>query len=178
MIDSKLDIWINEIRRFNKALHLVGPKVYDSLEDEALKCITLMQHIREPEIADLGSGSGIPGIAYAAINPQSKVWLIDRSEKKCTFLRHVISICGFDNARVLHVDPLVDTMDKYKAVISRAFSPVEKLSDALASIMEDKAVVYYMSIDAPKLDGRFLPAEGLLSITSKDLKIFSYRFSP
>jgi len=178
MIDRKLEIWIDEIRRFNKVMHLVGPKVYDNLESEVLNCISLIQHIREPEIADLGSGSGIPGIVYAAIHPQSIVWLIERSEKKCTFLRHIISVCGFDNARVLNIDPLMDTADKkFNAVISRAFSPVVKLPAVLASILKNNSAIYYMSIDAPKLDAHFLPAEAPLSITDKDLKIFIYRFS-
>jgi len=42
-------------------------------------------------IADIGSGMGVPGIVWAVVMPQSRVDLVERSQKKSAFLRQV---CG------------------------------------------------------------------------------------
>lgn len=176
MMDKKLLLWIDGIRHFNKALNLVGPHIFDNLEKDVLDCIHLMQNIKEPVLADLGSGSGFPGIPYAVMNPESKVVLIERSQKKYAFLSHIISAAGIENVEALNADPLVTDAGRFPAAISRAFSPKEKLSKATASILEKCGMFYYMGSAEPGLDKRFKPVGGVLS-TCKGLNIYSYKFS-
>jgi 16S rRNA (guanine527-N7)-methyltransferase len=173
-----INIWIDEIRRFNMSLHLVGPQVLKHLDKEIESCLKLIKPINEDILADLGTGSGIPGIPYAVMNPNSEVKLIERSEKKCIFLSHCISCMGLENAEILEADPLIKDFGKFPAAISRAFSPKELLSKAVAAILENNGMFYYMSSGRPLLDSRFLPVKCIETSINERMKIYSYRFTP
>jgi 16S rRNA (guanine527-N7)-methyltransferase len=175
---NTLNIWIGEIRRFNKSLHLVGPQVLKNLETEVGNCLKLVEPINEGILADLGTGSGIPGIPFAVMHPDSKVTLIERSETKCTFLRHSISSMGLKNVEIFEADPLVSNVGKFPAVISRAFSPKEYLLKVVAEILEDNGVFYYMASEEPSLDKRFLPGKCIAPGTPDEMRIYSYSFNP
>lgn len=90
MMQDPLKTWVDEIRKYNQRLHLVSPAFLKDLEHHALDCLELMEQIHEPVLADLGTGSGLPGIPFKIAHPDSLVFLIERSAKKCTFLRHII----------------------------------------------------------------------------------------
>ncbi len=177
-MNSTLNIWIGEIRRFNKSLHLVGPQVLKNIETEVGNCLKLIEPVNEDILADLGTGSGIPGIPFAVMHPDSKVILIERSEKKCTFLRHSISCMGLKNVEIIETDPLVSSVGKFPAVISRAFSPKESLIKITSEILENNGRFYYMASEEPSLDIRFLPGKCIDPGTSYGMRIYTYRFNP
>ncbi|MBN1637268.1 MAG: class I SAM-dependent methyltransferase, partial [Deltaproteobacteria bacterium] len=101
-------------------------------------------HIKEPIIADLGSGAGFPAIPFALTHPDSFVFMIERSHNKCEFLRHVLGLLGLTNFELLEKDPLRQTVHRFDAVISRAFSPRKELIKILRIILADKGRFYYM----------------------------------
>ncbi|HEY9162245.1 MAG TPA: RsmG family class I SAM-dependent methyltransferase [Desulfomonilia bacterium] len=173
-----LNIWIREIIRFNKSLHLVGPQVLKNIEKEIDNCLKLIEPVNEDILADLGTGSGIPGIPFAVMHPGSEVILIERSEKKCTFLRHSISCMGLKNAAIVEADPLVSHVGKFPAVISRAFSPKDSLVKIAAEILQDNGKFYYMASDEPSLDTRFQPENCINPGNPDGMKIYTFRFNP
>jgi 16S rRNA (guanine(527)-N(7))-methyltransferase RsmG len=177
-MNNILNIWIGEIRRFNKSLHLVGPQVLKNIETEIGNCLKLIEPINEDILADLGTGSGIPGIPFAVMHPGSKVILIERSEKKCTFLRHSISCMGLKNVEIFEADLLVSHVGKFPAIISRAFSPKESLIKISTEILENNGRFYYMASEEPSLDIRFTPGKCITSGTSDSMRIYTYRFNP
>ena len=48
-------------------------------------------------LLDLGTGAGVPGIPLATCRPDVHVTLLDRSEKKITFLRRVVASLPLEN---------------------------------------------------------------------------------
>jgi 16S rRNA (guanine527-N7)-methyltransferase len=52
-------------------------------------------------IADLGSGSGFPGVALAVALPGASVRLIESQQRKCRFLEHVCRVAAIENAEVV-----------------------------------------------------------------------------
>jgi 16S rRNA (guanine527-N7)-methyltransferase len=50
-------------------------------------------------LLDLGTGAGVPGIPLAVCRPDVHVTLLDRSEKKITFLRRVIASLHLKNCQ-------------------------------------------------------------------------------
>ncbi len=75
-------------------------------------------------VADVGSGMGVPGVVLAIVLPQCRFDLIERQQKKASFLRHVIARLDLtDRVRVLDQDVAKVTVDEgYDLIVCRAFS--------------------------------------------------------
>ena len=84
-------------------------------------------------LLDIGAGAGFPGIPMKIALPSLKVFLLESSRKKTSFLKHIIRTLRLDETTVIHnrVEHLI-TDDSYRngfdIVISRA---AFKLSDLL-----------------------------------------------
>lgn len=70
--------------------------VADSLAGLA---VTAMSAARR--LADLGSGSGFPGLALAVALPATEVWLVESQRRKCEYLERVCVAAGIVNAHVV-----------------------------------------------------------------------------
>jgi 16S rRNA (guanine527-N7)-methyltransferase len=89
-------------------------------------------------VADVGSGMGVPGLVWAIVMSQSRFDLIERQQKKASFLRHVASRLGLaDRVRVLACDVRQVAPDTgYDLITSRAFAALPDflaVTDAIAS---------------------------------------------
>lgn len=51
-------------------------------------------------LADVGSGGGVPGIPLAIVRPDTRVMLIESTQKKAAFLENTIRQIGLSNVRV------------------------------------------------------------------------------
>ncbi|MBI3140414.1 MAG: 16S rRNA (guanine(527)-N(7))-methyltransferase RsmG [Rhodocyclales bacterium] len=108
-------------------------KVYNltALRDEAqvvshhlLDSLAVAPHLgRAADLADIGSGGGLPGIPLAIVRPQLQVALVEANHKKATFLQQAKIELQLDNVSVhcARVEALPPEA-KFDAVISRAFS--------------------------------------------------------
>jgi 16S rRNA (guanine527-N7)-methyltransferase len=90
---------------------------------------------------DLGTGAGVPGIPLAICVPDVHVTLLDRSEKKITFLRRVVVSLHLTNcqpcystaedlARRLH------PQEHFDVVVSRGVGSVSHLMRLTASLLK------------------------------------------
>ncbi len=149
MTDS-IGTWAQEVRRYNRRLHLVSASMEKSLEPQARDAMEMMHHIPEKEIGDLGSGSGILGIPFKIMNPESRVSLIERGQKKCIFLRHVIDILSLEDTEVIETDPIKEPLRRFTALMSRSFSPRESLTAAATACMSSPGLFYYFSTGKPE----------------------------
>jgi 16S rRNA (guanine527-N7)-methyltransferase len=53
-----------------------------------------------PDLADLGSGGGFPGLALAIALPATAVTLVESVQRKCAFLRRAVADLGLANVEV------------------------------------------------------------------------------
>jgi len=156
-MDRKILLWINELKRCNPMLNLVGPGMLATIEQDVAAMLPMLEHISEPVIADIGSGSGLPAIPYKVLHPQSYVALIERSTKKCTFLRHIIDLLGMEGMELIETDPLIADIRRFDAVLSRSFSPLSKLEKTVLRILSGNGRFYYLftGSSAPELGTQF-----------------------
>ena len=79
-------------------------------------------------VIDLGSGGGLPGIVVAAMTPDVEVVLLEPMERRCEWLRFVVSELGLDNAQVRRARA-EDVAGEYQAdaVTVRAVATMDKL---------------------------------------------------
>lgn len=143
-MERTIAAWIGEVRRFNRRLHLVSPSLEKTLEDQVRDTMGILACIREQAIADLGSGSGFLGIPYKVANPDAAVCLIERSAKKCLFLRHTVQLLGLKDIHVEEADPLKKIVGPYPALMSRSFSPRESLVEAVLRTAAPDGRFYYV----------------------------------
>ncbi len=116
------------LSRWRNAMNLVGP---GSLEPHFVDAVGAVDGLHaEGRWADLGSGAGFPGIAFAARHPNASIVLVESREKRAAFLSQVLREAKLVNASVFH-GRVEDVDGGLDGVISRAFRPpVEYLQDA------------------------------------------------
>jgi len=168
MMDPQISLWINELKRFNSRLHLMGPAMLDGIEGELRVMLPLLRRINEPEIADLGSGSGLPAIPYKILHPQAQVFLIERSLKKCTFLRHIVETLGLTDMEILTQDPLHVENLLFNAVLARSFSPISTLEKVCGKILREGGRLYYLFTGHPPTLGTGFQLNDIILEKSQD----------
>ena len=145
MMHKDIYRWIEELKKYTPLLNLVSESMVIGIEEHIANTMDLLVHIQEPAIADLGSGSGLPAIPYKIMNPQSHVSMIERAEKKCVFLRHMLDVLNLENFELIQADPLVNRTGPFAALMSRAFSPRKTLERIVQKISAPDARFYYIS---------------------------------
>jgi 16S rRNA (guanine527-N7)-methyltransferase len=146
-----LSKYIAEIELFNPAYGLVGTNdrqelvlrhILDSLAPLGL-ISRLLQGKENPQIADVGSGAGLPGIPLAIALPQAHFTLIERSGRRAGFLRNTLSQLALPNVTVEEAE-----MEKFAGrgrfalLTFRAFKPLEpKLLKRLLRLCADGGVI-------------------------------------
>jgi 16S rRNA (guanine527-N7)-methyltransferase len=134
VIISSLVRYICEIEKVNRILKLVGTNdrrelilkhILDSL---APLGIILRKHEacgRQMQIADVGSGAGLPGVPLAIALPDAQVTLIERMGRRAGFLRSVQTALGLSNVVVEESEMEKAARGRFTLVTCRAFKPLE-----------------------------------------------------
>ncbi len=134
-----LERYVAELERWNEKLGLVHASgkelivrhILDSLA--ALPVLNaLLDSVADPVVADIGSGGGLPGIPLACFLPGCEVLLVERSAKKCGFLRGALIVSGISNARVIEADAAT-VREAASVVVLRAFHALT--ADTVATLM-------------------------------------------
>jgi 16S rRNA (guanine527-N7)-methyltransferase len=109
---------------------LIGPREAPRLwERHLLNCAVLADLLpEEAQVADVGSGAGLPGLVLAIRRPDLRLTLIEPLLRRTTFLQEVVDELRLDNVEVVRgrADALhgVRTFD---VVTSRAVAPLDRL---------------------------------------------------
>jgi 16S rRNA (guanine527-N7)-methyltransferase len=79
------------------------------------------------ELADLGTGAGLPGVVVALLRPTVSVKLIDSRNSRVVFLKQVVRRLGLDNVEILHsrIEALAGRR-AFDLVASRALGSLEE----------------------------------------------------
>ena len=138
-IQEKLEGYIKELMLFNAAYDLVGSAnhgqivvnhILDSLS--AWKFIKDLAQEREngrqavAQIADIGSGGGLPGIPLALALPHIHFTLVERMSKRCAFLENSVAILNLKNVTVTNSQVEQIPTNTFHVATFRAFRPLDK----------------------------------------------------
>lgn len=92
------------LKRWNGRCNLVSRGDLQRLrERHVLDSLALLPWWRGA-LVDVGSGGGFPGLPLAIARPQRTVLLMDRSERKCLFLRQAVIELELPNVEVTQAD--------------------------------------------------------------------------
>ena len=128
-IQDKLITYIYILKKWNRIYNLSGIRELEKMVTyHLLDSLSILPYIKGPQILDIGSGAGLPGIPLALLLPANTVTLVDSNSKKTRFMQNAVSELGIKNSRVLHTRIENESMERqYDTVISRAFATVNDM---------------------------------------------------
>ena len=188
---EKLNKYNDFLLENNKLLNLIGKTtekhVFSRHFKDSAQIYDLIQD--KSEIIDIGSGAGFPGVIIKILMENDKingnVILIDKSPKKCKFLKELSDklslILKIENLRLEHYK-----FNKISTIVSRAFKKTIQTIDILfknneniRSIILIKGKTYQQELEEAKKKYTF-ELEKFRSITSDEsyvLKISNIKLS-
>ena len=151
---ADLNTFLQELERWNRVHHLPSVEGEQaSIDLHLIDSIAILPIMREflssaqVQIADLGSGGGLPAIPIAIAQPDWSISLIEAVRKKTAFLQNVKGKLGLTNASI-YSDRVeqVATQEpgKYDAVISRAFTSLDRFLDLAEPFLKPGGLVFAM----------------------------------
>ena len=115
------------VRRWNEKFNLVSRQDMDRFTSRhLLDSLSVAGVLRPPNVLDLGSGAGLPGIPLALARPDLRFVLLDRGARKARFLRQAVQQLGLANVTVRCQDAR-DVVETFTCIVSRAVASVSKL---------------------------------------------------
>lgn len=143
---EKLLLYITEFEKWNRAYNLSAVREIDKMVGRhLLDSLSVAPHIVGTQLADVGTGGGLPGVPLAIIFPEKKFTLIDSNGKKTRFIFHIKNLLPLENLEVFNVrvenyKPEI----KFDAVISRAFASLKDMTDNCAHLLTPTGVFLAM----------------------------------
>lgn len=94
--------YLTLLDRWNKTYNLTAIRdPREMLTKHLLDSLAMAPFVDNEQLADLGTGPGLPGIPLAIAKPELRVALVESNGKKARFLREAVRTLQLDNARVL-----------------------------------------------------------------------------
>lgn len=127
----KLLDYLDLLVRWNKAYNLTAIRdPNEMLTKHLLDSLAMHPYFTQANLADLGTGAGLPGIPLAIIRPEAQITLIESNGKKTRFLREVVRQLKLSNVTVIESRAeLVNQPGQFQAITARA---MDRLAGILA----------------------------------------------
>lgn len=120
---NQLDKYALLIKEYNQVMNLTGideyQEVYLKHFYDSMLIKPLLDQLDYNNIADLGSGAGLPGIVLAIMYPDKQLFLIEPITKRANFLKIVVETLALENVVVIN-KRMEEVKEKFDIIVSRA----------------------------------------------------------
>ena len=126
---EKFSQLVKEHQKWNKVFNLSAHRADRDVQIyQLIDSLTVHNHIKTGPCLDIGTGPGFPGLPLAMLFSTVEFTLLDASQKKLAFIRHIKAMFNLDNVVVTHsrVEDYQRTT-LFPQIISRAFSRLDNL---------------------------------------------------
>ena len=134
----------DEITLFNPMCGLVNASSEDLVVRHILDCLapySMMQSDDSVRMADLGSGSGLPGLVLASAFTDREFFLVERMGRRAGFLRNTIAVLGMSGRVNVIQKDLSEVRDTFDMITFRAFRPFKDIVSDLERILAPRGVI-------------------------------------
>ena len=148
--EQQFDAFLSEIGLFNRVYKLVAAEGDELVVKHVLDSIAAVPVFRQllasqvwdnPQLCDIGSGAGFPGIPLAILLEHVHITLVERSCRRCGFLRNAVAVCNLaSRVEVLEKD-LSEVTGNFQLVTFRAFHPLVDIIRDVGKITSGDSVV-------------------------------------
>jgi 16S rRNA (guanine527-N7)-methyltransferase len=153
---ASLTQYLTLLLRWRPHLNLTGlrdaERMLDVLIVESLDFLQGNFFLPGMYVLDLGTGAGVPGIPLAICRPDMHVTLLDRSEKKITFLRRVVASLHLENCQ-----PCCSTAED----LARRLLPEERFDIVVSRGVGSVSYLMRLTVSLLKPGGRLLLRKAL-----------------
>lgn len=137
---NQFKFYQNELLEWNQRINLTS--ITDPIQVEikhfidSLSCLKIINSPQSKKIIDIGSGAGFPGIPIKIVVPSKDITLLEATQKKVDFCRHILNYFNFNPNSVLvgraeDIAHDVNQREKYDIAISRAVASLPALLELL-----------------------------------------------
>ena len=143
---SRLARLYDEIELFNPKYALVNAAGEQLVTRHILDCLApvgIFRQFTKPSVrmADLGSGSGLPGLVLSSVFDSWDISLVERMGRRAGFLRNTVAAMGFtSNVQVVQKD-LSEVRNQFDIITFRAFRPFKDIVSDLDRILAPGGVI-------------------------------------
>jgi 16S rRNA (guanine527-N7)-methyltransferase len=148
-VERSLGRFLDELERWNPRFGFVKAGSRDELVvKHVLDSLSAWKLVRDEAggagaVLDVGSGAGLPGIPLAISLPQISFTLLERSEKKASFLRTCKALLELRRVQIIQ-GGFASAVAAFDVVTFRAVAPLSRfLSDAGEGHLRFRVVVAY-----------------------------------
>ncbi|QPK62338.1 16S rRNA (guanine(527)-N(7))-methyltransferase RsmG [Methylomonas sp. LL1] len=144
--------FIKLIAKWNKAYNLTA--VRDPLEMVSLHLLdslAILPHVKAPNVADIGTGAGLPGIPLAICQPDCHFTLVDSNSKKTRFVQQAVLELRLKNVDVVHSRvELIKPQQLFSTVICRAFAGMSDIVKLTGHLLAEDGLLLAMKGQIPE----------------------------
>ena len=148
-LPGRLSKLYDEIELFNPKYALVNAQGEELVIRHILDCLAPVRFFREyaqtfgdpVRMADLGSGSGLPGLVLSSVFDTWDISLVERMGRRAGFLRNTIAALGLNSAVTVIQKDLSEVHNQYDIITFRAFRPFKDIVSDLDRILAPDGVI-------------------------------------
>lgn len=167
---GRLDAYLTHLLDTNRTFNLTAVRdEAQAWEKHILDSLTLIAPLASPEahdVADVGSGGGLPGIPLAICLPDVQFTLIEATGKKAAFLRRCVERLGLSNVEV--VQERAETLgqdhhrfrERFDVVMARAVGPMRVLLELTIPLA--KVGGFVLAVKGERAEGELADAKAAL----------------
>lgn len=164
-VQTELLRYLELLLRWNQAYNLTAVREPEEMvARHLLDSLAVLPYVEGPDLLDVGTGPGLPGIPLALARPFQRVCLCDSNGKKARFLREVLrhlplSTTTVHEGRVesLRADP------GYTQIISRAYASLLDFVHSTAHLLAPQGRWLALKGKVPHEEIAALPAGVVLT---------------
>lgn len=104
---------------------------------DALVALELEPVRLAPTVADIGSGTGVPGLPLAIAKPNAEFALVESNGRRSRFIERAAATCGIDNVEVVNarVEAWTAGAARFDLVTARALAPLPVVAEYAAPLL-------------------------------------------
>ena len=137
-----------ELVSWNQKFNLTAITDYERVQVrhflDSLSCLPAMEYqerLTDQRVIDVGTGAGFPGIPLKIVRPGLRLTLLEATEKKVSFLRHLVQRLGLQGVTVLHgraeeLGQATAHRERYDWAVARAVAEMPILAEYLLPLVK------------------------------------------
>ena len=148
---NQLETYLVELDKWNRSYNLTAIRQLPQMVTHHVLDSLSIQAFLTPQLLDVGTGPGLPGLVLAVVNPDRLFTLLDSNGKKTRFLRHIQQTLNLQNINIQSVRAdAYQPAHLYPAIASRAFSSLVDLVVATRHVLSPQGVYLAMKGQYPE----------------------------